>query len=231
MVRVGLIRLENYENWIKSLGHDREWRVQAFQASLYKNLIFMSTAIGAFSLPLTYDSYIIILNGINKNKFKNLLINLSRKIHINLKAYVGFGENYIEAIDKVKIFTEEDYTPSDKSLEITVVAHLDLDDYYGLLNEKGWRDIYETIRKIVIDITETSIKQGGLAYYAGGDNIICFLPLKNLEAFLEYVKIMKNIKVGIGISEKPREALKLATKALETLRMEHRERKIFMIKG
>jgi GTP cyclohydrolase III len=32
MIRLGVIQLKDYENWIKSLGFDREWIVQATQA-------------------------------------------------------------------------------------------------------------------------------------------------------------------------------------------------------
>jgi GTP cyclohydrolase III len=31
MIRIGVVRLEDYESWIRSLGYDREWKVQALR--------------------------------------------------------------------------------------------------------------------------------------------------------------------------------------------------------
>jgi GTP cyclohydrolase IIa len=62
MIRVGLVHLKDYESWIKSIGYDREWVIQATQATIYRSLVVESAKRGMFSIPLTYDSYIVIIN-------------------------------------------------------------------------------------------------------------------------------------------------------------------------
>jgi len=77
--------------------------------------------------------------------------------------------------------------------------------------------ISELITEITYAMKKSCAVFGGIAYYAGGDNIICFLPYSNLEAFLKSASF-DNAKIGIGIAESPRAALKLAAQALDLIR-------------
>ncbi len=110
-----------------------------------------------------------------------------------------------------------------------MVAHLDLNDYYKLVNERGWRYVYELIDGIAGSTKRASSKHGGLTYYAEGDNVICFVPHNRLEGFLNELKV-EGVKVGVGAALKPRDALKLAAKALETIRAKNLREKVFILK-
>jgi GTP cyclohydrolase IIa len=52
----------------------------------------------------------------------------------------------------------------------------------------------------------------------GGDNIIVILPDYGYESLIEEIASNRNLKVGVGISYKPRNAMRLATRALDMIR-------------
>lgn len=224
MIKIGLIRLEDYESWIKSIGYDREWVVQAAQANMYRNLVLESAKMGAFSLPLTYDSYLTVLNAISVKSFKELISKLSRGAPVGLRAYIGLGATYSEAMENVRELESHELS---EDRENTVVVHLDLNGYYKLIDEKGWCYVCELIDEMVNSAKRMSAKHGGLVYYAGGDNVICFVPHNRLEGFLKDLKV-EGIKVGVGLALKPRDALKLATKALEAIRTGKSKKVLFL---
>ena len=217
MIRVGVVRLKDYEGWIRSLGYDREWIVQAVQADVYRSLVIESAQAGMFSLPLTYDSYLVIINAVDLEGFRDVVNKLSNRAPVALATYIGLGPSYLEAVEKLRPLTEEIEGSLGEGLEDTVAVHLDLDGYNELISNKGLRYVGEIMGAALDKVRRISAEYGGLAYYAGGDNIICFVPYEGLEDFLNDVRA-KDFKVGVGIAPRPRDALKLAAQALDVIR-------------
>ncbi len=231
MIRVGVVRLEDYENWIRSLGYDREWIVQAAQADIYRSLVIGSAEAGMFSLPLTYDSYLVIINAVDVEGFKDVVSKLSCKAPVALAAYVGLGPSYLEAVKRLRALSEAcENALEEGELEDTVAVHLDLDGYNELVSNKGLYYVEELMSTTLHKVKRASAKYGGLAYYAGGDNIICFVPCKCLEDFLNEVRA-RDFKVGVGIAPRPRDALTLAAQALDAIRLERQNDKILVMRG
>jgi len=229
MIRVGLVRLEGYESWIRSLGYDREWIVQAAQADVYRNLVIESAGAGMFSLPLTYDSYLVIINAAEVEGFKEVVSKLSDKAPVVLAAYVGLGRSYSEAVERLRPLSEACEDPGEGALEDTVVVHLDLDGYNELMSNKGLHYVEELMNAALHRARKISTKHGGLAYYAGGDNIICFVPCERLSDFLDEVRV-GDFKVGVGIAPRPRDALALAAQALDAIRLERQSDKVLVMR-
>jgi Uncharacterized conserved protein len=220
MIRLGVIQLKDYENWIKSLGFDREWIVQATQAHIYKHIVTKSAELELFSFPLTYDSYLVIINSMELSRFEKLFKAIEVTTPVPINAYLGLGTTYLEALNNIKPFldTDKDYTPDDLNAGfLVVVAHIDMDGYLRMIYEKGLSSAVSVMNELVYNIKKYCIRFGGIAYYAGGDNILCFIPYNFLNGFKENFNF-KNVKVGIGVSKKPKGALKLATQALELIR-------------
>jgi len=230
MIRVGVVRLEDYENWIRSLGYDREWMVQAAQADIYRCLVIESAEVGMFSLPLTYDSYLVIINAVGVEGFKEVVSRLSDKAPVALAAYVGLGPSYLEAVKRLRALGEtcEDAL-EEGELEDTVAVHLDLDDYNELVSNKGLHYVEELMNAALHRARKISAKHGGLAYYAGGDNIICFVPWERLNDFLDDVRA-RDFKVGVGIAPRPRDALTLAAQALDVIRLERQSDRVLVMR-
>jgi GTP cyclohydrolase IIa len=231
MVCLGAIHLKNYENWIKSLGYDREWLIQATQAEVYRYITMESAALGMFAIPLTYDVYLVILNS-TVAYFNRLVKALEIKIPIEFNVYLGFGETYSAALNNLKPLGELDASVVNGVKEfndITVVSHLDLNSYNNMLTGKGLQYVNELLTELVYTMKKTCMACGGVAHYAGGDNVICFIPHHLLSNYLSSVAI-DDAKIGIGIAKKPRDALKLAAQALDLIRAGKCDKRICILR-
>jgi len=231
MVCLGAIHLKNYENWIKALGYDREWLVQATQAEVYKYITIESAALGMFSIPLTYDVYLVILNSVAVH-FNRLVKALETKIPIEFNVYLGFGETYLTALSNLKPLGELDTSVVNGVKEfndVTVVSHLDLNSYNDMLARKGLQYVNEFLTELVYTMKKICMAYGGIAHYAGGDNVICFIPYHLLSNYLSSVTI-DGAKIGIGIAKKPRDALKLAAQALDLIRTGKCDKKMCVLR-
>jgi len=230
MIRIGLIRLEGYEGWIRSLGYDREWVVQATQAEVYRSLAIESAKVGMFSLPLTYDTYLVVINAADVEDFKGLADRLSSRAPAALSLYVGLGPSYAEAMRRLRPLDEGAEGPlKEGRLDETAAAHLDLDGYNKLASERGFNYVEELVGATLRRAREVSARHGGLAYYAGGDNVVCFVPCERLEGFLDDVRV-DGVKVGVGVALRPRDALALAARALDEIRLGGRSREVLVLR-
>lgn len=216
-VKVGLILLDDYESWIRSLGFDREWQVQASQADLYRRIMIESARVGAFTVPLTYDSYAVVLDSVDTGEYGKLVRRVSRTAPVELRALIGTGTTYVEALTNARELGQARREGGGRGA--TVVVHADLNGYYGVVKRDGPYSAYTLMAAVAARVGEISSKCGGLAHYAGGDNVICFVPRVNLERFLTAVTAGEpHLKLGVGVGANPREALKLAAEALEAIR-------------
>jgi len=98
LVKLGLLKLVRYESWICSLGYDREHVVQAKQHELLRELHRRGAAIGAFTVPLTYDLVVLVLNSIRTSDYVKLVEDLTPISPVPLEAMVGQGDNYPKAL-------------------------------------------------------------------------------------------------------------------------------------
>jgi GTP cyclohydrolase IIa len=218
LIQVGVIQLVNYESWIKSLGFDREWIVQATQSEIYRRIVIKSAELELFSIPLTYDNYLVINNAAGVSRFRELLKALEPIDGIRIAAYLGRGNTYLDALNNVVPFTEDGSELEDsKDIESTVVVHIDVDGYLKVVHREGLGVAISVIDSIAYNVKRMCMKFGGVAFYAGGDNVMCFIPQSSLEMFVKHFDV-KGVKVGIGIAKRPRYAVKLATQALEMIR-------------
>lgn len=227
MVKIGVLRLLNYESWINSLGYDREHIIQAEQHKLLRILYESGAEIGAFTIPLTRDIIVLVLNSVELRKFLVITKSLIKSSPVSFRVMVGLGKTYPEAL--IKIVNPEVLMRSEPR-ELTIAAHADLNGYYNLLKEQGIYRTYETIVDFVEKFRRLTHSLGGIASYLGGDNVLAFLPdIKSTKTFITRLSIenkstkVGDIKVGIGIASIPRTAITLAAKALATLREKRRE--------
>jgi GTP cyclohydrolase IIa len=215
MVKVGILKLLNYESWINLLGYDREHTVQAKQHELLKELYRCGAEIGAFTIPLTLDLIVLILNSVETRKFLMVARSITKLSPTPIKAMVGYGKTYPEALTKAG--NPEMLTCSELN-EQTIVAHADLNGYYTLLEEQGIYHTYKTVTDLIGKFRKITHKIGGITTYLGGDNILAFLPnTESVKTLMDQFSA-KNVKVGIGIALTPRKAVALAAKALASLR-------------
>jgi|Deesub1362B_J571_1020462.scaffolds.fasta_scaffold13070_2 GTP cyclohydrolase IIa len=230
MIKIGFVQLIDYEDWIKSFGHDREWAVQAAQADTNRSFTLESAQIDAFSIPLTYDSYVIILNSVSTRKYEKMIHKLSQKVPVKLKAYIGFGKTYVTALNSIRELKSCNSIATQDDIEYTVAVHVDLNNYYGIIREKNWHYVYEVMNNLITNVRNLSNKYGGLTFYAGGDNVISFMPSSTVKNFIDEI-VTDSVKIGVGVASTPREALKLASTALDIIRDHKSKNQILVLRS
>lgn len=219
-VNLALVVLKEYREWIESLGYDREWRVQSTQSGVFRRLVLTYSGIGAFSYPLTHDSYVVVLNSVDLPDFVAATRVLEKDSPRGLSVHLGSGEDYVRALSSAKPVNlySDDLRLSMAKGGLSIVAHVDINGYRAKVLEKGWLETWRRVTMLTREIDDLALSMGGLAFYAGGDNVIAFLPTrKALDSFVEKLEF-NELKVGVGIAPKPRRALELAARSLDRLR-------------
>ncbi|UXD22277.1 hypothetical protein IPA_03160 [Ignicoccus pacificus DSM 13166] len=204
--------LEGYREWTESLGSDREWKIQAVQGELDKISSLKASECEAFYLPTRRDVLTFILNNVDINCFENVVKEIEKASPVPLKVIVGYGRTPLEAL----------WNPLEEGEEGPVTAvHVDIDHisvrphYLGYVEAVG---MFDTLVKMALPL-------GGVVSYLGGDNVIAFLGKEEAFSFASSVlNLFKEVKIGIGIGKRPREAVAKAAEGLRIAREERGER-------
>lgn len=222
-MKLSVIKLKGYREWTESLGYDREWKIQSFQHNFLSTLTNLASEINSFVITYRYDSYIMLIDGVKTENISYFLNKIQEISPVPIEPCFGYGKSPLEAEENCNYYEIEKINEinDDKIL----VAHFDLD---GFSTKRQLFKAYLEVYEIYNTIFSTSMKLGGLPYYFGGDNIGVFLSANNLKDIVEMIKDLSNVKVGVGIGNNPKESLKNATKALDTIRL-FRDRKIEIV--
>lgn len=225
MPRITLVKLLRYREWTESLGPDREWRIQLLQSSIYSLLQSLFSKQNGFVIPLRYDYYIALSNGIDRDTHERILVELDSIAPHGVRI-VSLTHKYplIAQLIASRIIehSEDKLVYRDGLEDENVILHIDLDDITSLTYSTSVFETYMRITSIYAEITNYATRLGGLTGYLGGDNMIVILHRDGLNDFID--TLPNYLKVGIGISYSPRKALSLAAKALTILRRERGRR-------
>ncbi len=225
MPRITLIKLLKYREWTESLGSDREWRIQLLQSNIYSLLQSLFSKRNGFVIPLRYDYYIALSNGINREIHERILVELE-SITPNGARIVSLTHKYpfIAQLYATNIIekSRDKLIYRDGVEDENVILHIDLDDVTSLTYSTSVFETYARITSIYAEATSHASRLGGITSYLGGDNMLVILHREAIDDFVEVVP--RYLKIGVGISYSPRRALSLAAEALSVLRRERNRR-------
>ena len=216
-MNVGVIELVHYEEWILSLGADREWRVQAGQARLMQEAHAALADAGAFFVPYTVNQGVAICNGILREKLEAAIYRIAQASPVPFRFSFRSAPTVTGALELA-------YSAMEKNLpkwggednSALIAAHYDLDSYLETVRSNGLLYAKKRVDDLIGHVTQISSCIGGLSMYLGGDNVIMFSHLGALENIAGSVP--DGAKVGIGIGRVPRQAVKRAGLALTEIR-------------
>lgn len=222
MVRLALLELVGYREWTESLGNDREWIIQYQQADMYRLLQREASLLGGFIMPLRYDYMMFVATGIDRSGHQRVLDVARMTSRIPARMVSVVGARPAEALDSAYRMLGR-VQPGSLYYEgsgdgVTVVAHVDINGISARTREKGLVESLRVIHDVVARIVDLAAMHGGVAQYLGGDNIIVLLPYDTRHEFSREAVSSMDVKVGIGVAEKPRRALELAALALHEIR-------------
>ena len=233
MIQLSILKITEYGPWTLTLGSDREHELQMLQASLYKQIQQLFSAKNCLVFLNKSDEFFVVSNGLTLDDHIEIQKSLKKLFEVTLTISIGYGNTPFEANLKAysgkqnNIVLNQEYAIFgfiDNSLEFDVsIMHLDVDDLKSKRKDNSPYEISLKIFELYSKIGRYFIEKNSLTFFMGGDNymVVASDDAKNsVQNFIDLIKNNDNISLncGIGTAQTSRDAVKLATKSLDTIR-------------
>ena len=233
MIQLSILKITEYGPWTLTLGSDREHELQMLQASLYKQIQQLFSAKNCLVFLNKSDEFFVVSNGLTLDDHIEIQKSLKKLFEVTLTISIGYGNTPFEANLKAysgkqnNIVLNQEYAIFgfiDNSLEFDVsIMHLDVDDLKSKRKDNSPYEISLKIFELYSKIGRYFIEKNSLTFFMGGDNymVVASDDAKNsVQNFIDLIKNNDNISLncGIGNAQTSRDAVKLATKSLDTIR-------------
>jgi GTP cyclohydrolase IIa len=136
----------------------------------------------------------------------------------NVRAYDG-KKSQTKLNDKHNIYGFIDGLNKSK----VTIMHLDVDNLTSKRKTASPYEISSLMFKLYARMSDYFLTRKSLSFFMGGDNFMVVANSNYKESIGEFITIIKNefdivLNCGIGTGKTAREAVKLATKSLDTIR-------------
>jgi GTP cyclohydrolase IIa len=233
MIQLSILKITEYGPWTLTLGSDREHELQMLQASLYKQVQKLFSEKNCLVFLNRSDEFFVVSNGLTLDDHIEIQKTLEELFEVHLTISIGFGESPFEA--NLKAYDGRKYNIilikehnifgfiDDKSELNVSIMHLDVDDLKSKRKDTSPYEISAIIFDLYSKIVKYFIQKNSLTFFMGGDNymVVASSEAKNsVQNFIDMIKNNDNISLncGIGNAQTSRDAVKLATKSLDTIR-------------
>ena len=233
MIQLSILKITEYGPWTLTLGSDREHELQMLQASLYKQVQQLFSAKNCLVFLNKSDEFFVVSNGLTLDDHIEIQKSLKELFKVTLTISIGFGNTPFEANLKAydgkqnNIILNQEHNIFgfiDSTLKFNVsIMHLDIDDLKSKRKDNSPYEISLKIFELYSKIAKYFIEKNSLTFFIGGDNymIVASNDAKNsIQNFIDMIKNNDKITLncGIGNAQTSRDAVKLATKSLDTIR-------------
>ena len=233
MIQLSILKITEYGPWTLTLGSDREHELQMLQASLYKQVQKLFSEKNCLVFLNRSDEFFVVSNCLTLDDHIEIQKILEGLFEVRLTISIGFGESPFEANLKAydgrknNIILNKEHNIFgfiDDTSELNVsIMHLDVDDLKSKRKDNSPYEISVKIFDLHSKIAKYFIQKNSLTFFMGGDNymVVASSEAKNsVQSFIDMIKNNDNISLncGIGNAQTSREAVKLATKSLDTIR-------------
>ncbi len=233
MIQLSILKITGYGPWTLTLGSDREHELQMLQASLYKEVQKLFSEKNCIVFLNRADEFFVVSNGLELEDHIQIQKTLEKLFDIRLTISIGFGKSPFEANlqayegKKNEILLNKEYnifgSVNGKSDSKVSIMHLDIDDLTSKGQTSSPYEISSIIFALYSKMSKFFLEKNSLTFFMGGDNfmVIANDDAKNsVQSFIDMIKNDDKISLncGIGNGNTAREAVKLATKSLDTIR-------------
>ena len=233
MIQLSILKITEYGPWTLTLGSDREHELQMLQASLYKHVQELFSAKNCLVFLNKSDEFFVVSNGLSLEDHIEIQKSLKKSFEVSLTISIGYGESPFDANLKAYdgkqnsvILNEEHsiYGFIDNSLEFNVsIMHLDVDDLKSKRKDNSPYEISLKVFELYSKIGRYFIEKNSLSFFLGGDNYMVIASDDAKNSVQNFINMIKNdeqisLNCGIGNATTSRDAAKLATKSLDTIR-------------
>jgi len=233
MIQLSILKINGYGPWTLRLGSDREHELQMLQASLYKEVQKLFSEKNCLVFPNRADEFFVVSNGLELDDHIQIQKTLEKLFDIRLTISIGYGKSPFEANLKAyegkkneTILNKEHNIfgfVNGKSDSKVSIMHLDIDDLTSRRQTNSPYEISSMIFELYSKMSKFFLEKNSLTFFMGGDNfmVIASDDAKNsVQNFIDIIKSDDKISLncGIGNGYTAREAVKLATQSLDTIR-------------
>ena len=227
------MKITGYGPWTLTLGSDRVHEIQMLQASLYIQIQKLFSQKNGLVFLNRADEFIAITNGITLDDHIQIQKKLEASFDLKLSMSIGFGDSpydaNVSAHNGKKSITKlnEEYNIygfiDGKNESKITIMHLDVDNLTSKSSTMSPYEISSTIFKLYAKMSEFFLTKKSLAFFMGGDNFMVVTNSDYKKSTEEFIGIIKNefniiLNCGIGTGKTARDAVKFATKSLDTIR-------------
>ena len=233
MIQLSILKITEYGPWTLTLGSDREHELQMLQASLYKQVQQLFSAKNCLVFLNKSDEFFVVSNGLTLDDHIEIQKSLKELFKVTLTISIGFGNTPFEANLKAydgkqnNIILNQEHNIfgfiDDKSEFNVSIMHLDIDDLKSKRKDTSPYEISLKIFELYSKIAKYFIKKNSLTFFMGGDNYMVVASNDAKNSVQNFIDMIKNndkiiLNCGIGTAQTSRDAVKLATKSLDTIR-------------
>ncbi|MGY5144736.1 MAG: GTP cyclohydrolase IIa [Candidatus Nitrosopumilus sp. bin_32a] len=233
MIQLSILKITEYGPWTLTLGSDREHELQMLQASIYKEVQKLFSEKNCIVFLNRADEFFVVSNGLGLDDHIQIQKTLEKLFEVGLTISIGYGNSPFEANlkayegkkNKIILSTEHNifgfvYTESDFKVSI---MHLDVDDLTSRRKNNSPYEISSIIFGLYSKMSKFFLEKNSLTFFMGGDNFMVVSNDEAKQSVQDFINIVKNddeilLNCGIGNANTGREAVKLATKSLDTIR-------------
>ena len=233
MIQLSILKITEYGPWTLTLGSDREHELQMLQASLYKEVQRLFSDKNCIVFLNRADEFFVVSNGLTLNDHIQIQKTLEKSFDVSLTISIGYGNTPFEANlkayegkkNKIVLNTEHNifgFVNETSSLQVSIM-HLDVDDLTSRRKTDSPYEISSIIFELYSKMSKYFLEKNSLTFFMGGDNFMVVANDEAKNSVQDFINMIKNndqisLNCGIGNAQLGREAVKLATKSLDTIR-------------
>ena len=233
MIQLSILKITGYGPWTLTLGSDREHELQMLQASLYKQLQQLFSEKNCLVFLNRADEFFVVSNGVGLEEHIEIQKIIEKSFEVHLTISIGFAESPFDANLKAyegkknEIVLDKQYNifgfVNDISDSKVTIMHLDVDDLTSQRTTNSPYEISSIIFQLYSKMSKYFIEKNSLTFFMGGDNFMVVASEDGKTSVQDFINMIKNddkifLNCGIGNASTCREAVKLATKSLDTIR-------------
>lgn len=233
MIQLSILKITEYGPWTLTLGSDREHELQMLQASLYKEVQKLFSEKNCIVFLNRSDEFFVVSSGLDLEDHIKIQETLEKLFEVRLTISIGSGDSPFEANLKAyegkknKIILNKEHNifgfVNGKSDSEISIMHLDVDDLTSRRNTDSPYEISSIIFELYSKMSKFFLEKNSLTFFMGGDNFMVVSNDEGKKSVQDFINMIKNnekisLNCGIGNAKTGRDAVKLATKSLDTIR-------------
>ena len=232
MIQLSILKIAGYGPWTLTLGSDREHELQMLQASLYREVQRLFSERDCLAFPNRADEFFAVSNGLGLGDHIDIQRELGSLFDLRLAISIGHGATPFDAnlgaYEGRKAGTVLDgehgiFGSVDGGADSVSVMHLDVDDLTSRGETDSPYEISSRIFRLYSDMSRYFLEKRSLAFFMGGDNFMVVASEEAKSSAQEFIDMTRDrdgilLNCGIGNGRTAREAVRLATKSLDTIR-------------